>query len=355
MVSEEAASWSLTEWEWQSLDSTFNLAAGQPTGISLPHTEETAHLLADLLGGREKVDAVAVALERYVGTFSRLTGQSISRTAGVPLLHYSASQAIEIAAHTLKRSGMDSVALMTPTFDFIPALLSRCGLRTVGLPEDLLYDPPAIRALDVDAVFIIVPNNPTGLELNESEFRGILEVAAAAGRPVVCDFSLRGYGSSLYDQYQLLRDSGVAYLTIEDSGKWWPLGDLKIGMLVSSDALHPVATRTSRESLLSVPTVVVRALTSIMSRSIDDEQNGNLSDRDFLRKILNENRSLLHDRLRGTEFTVRTHGDTLNVEWIESGGLLDSTELCFKELTHGVAVLPGKPFFGTRPRRAAAT
>ena len=153
----------LTRWEWQGLRGDYNLADGH---AHQGQNHGQLELLRDL--GRLYLAAEATEQSRLQEDFRR----QFFRLACQPgqdglkaLYHYSASMSIDVAAMYLSTT-CQSVNLIHPTFDNIPAILTRRGLKLKPLDEEALKRPSeALAKADGESVFLVCPNNPTGFEL----------------------------------------------------------------------------------------------------------------------------------------------------------------------------------------------
>lgn len=168
---------------------------------------------------------------------------------------YSSTLATDIVARALPVGAR--IALLHPTFDNIADLFRTRGLLLLPMSEEALLQrewpgPP------VDVVMITHPNNPTGLVTPPEHLRSLAEHAARHGQTVIVDAAFRGQvREAQYDTYEILDAAGADWIVFEDTGKLWPMHELKIGMLASSDACRLPIERAFSESLLSASPVVL--------------------------------------------------------------------------------------------------
>jgi histidinol-phosphate/aromatic aminotransferase/cobyric acid decarboxylase-like protein len=92
------------------------------------------------------------------------------------LLSYAASISAIVAAMFVHQRRL-SVALVEPCFDNLRALLVNVGVPLQPLPEQVLYDPDLIyerlaQTVAADVVFLVDPNNPTGVSMLKDGRRG---------------------------------------------------------------------------------------------------------------------------------------------------------------------------------------
>src|SRR4029077_18285200 len=133
------------------------------------------------------------------------------------------------------------------------------------------YDPESIYEnlksnVKADALFLVDPNNPTGFTLTgtaqneELTKKGFLEVFRYAKdykKLLIFDFCfasflLPGTELGIFEIYKELEDSGVSYITIEDTGKTWPLQDAKVAIVKTSKDLHDEIYNIHTSYLLNV-------------------------------------------------------------------------------------------------------
>jgi aspartate/methionine/tyrosine aminotransferase len=145
-----------------------------------------------------------------------------------------ASNSIDVVATWLAEKQLKT-ALIEPTFDNLYLILKRRGIDLTALPETLLHTGEFKTAFsNVDALFLVNPNNPTGKVLSRNQFVDIAEWCAANNKVLILDNTFRFFVPQLFDAYQILLDSGVTFLSIEDTGKVWPTQEIKASLLFCS-------------------------------------------------------------------------------------------------------------------------
>ena len=157
---------SLTEWGWQGLRTRHNLADGHARQSLHPYQQRVLNDLPSIFmaSALMPLDEQEMSL---ANAFFNLGGQTSAMKLGIPLVHYSSSVSIDITARALHAVDRNNVGLVTPTFDNIPLLLRRNGLNITAIPEELLWSETAAMnkyLAEIDALFIVMPNNPTGRE-----------------------------------------------------------------------------------------------------------------------------------------------------------------------------------------------
>lgn len=329
----------LTEWEWVGLQQVWNLADGHSHFSLQSSGKSPIAAMARIFRSidRRSQDDYET---HFIETFFGMAQQSIPVLRSA--LHYSCSTTIDLVAKTLKASGVSTVGVLTPTFDNIAQLTQRAGLRLHPIPETELCRPnPKCQSWlsDCDAVFLVLPNNPTGWEPTRQEVENLFEAAAAYGKPVVIDFSFRFYSKLCrWDQYALAANlPKLEWIFIEDTGKTWPLAEMKVGIASASARFHRTMSDVTGELLLNVSPFILELLTQTIKA---DAQVEALQ----ARRVVAENRAQLRSCITPLPIEVLSCKSTISVEWLRfthRQGIGAITDL----LADGLAVLPGAPFF----------
>lgn len=275
--------------------------------------------------------------------FLRTIGQhSAPVGTGRILSCYSSTLATDIVARALPAGA--TVAVLHPTFDNIADLFVTRGLKLVPLSEEALLDknwpaPP------VRAVVVTHPNNPTGLVMPEEHLRSLAAHATRHGQTVIIDASFRGQvREAQYDSYAVLDEAGTDWITIEDTGKLWPMFELKIGMLAYSERMTFPIQRAFSESLLSASPVVMLLVKALA----DDWADGGY---ERAHALVEGNRTILRQELESVgRLRLADPKSQISVARVElplDGP--DSAELYKDMVAHGVHVLPCPPFHWADP------
>ena len=330
----------LTSHQWTALRKSFNLADGHSRqGQSRVQKELLQHLprwyLECEAASQQDIE------EEFETAFFDAAGQPTAHTVGLSL-HYSASVAIAIAAKQLSDRG-GQVLVMHPTFDNIPALLAHHHVPMAPLAcEDVIEFGPTPSS--VSALLLVIPNNPTGESIEPESFRRIAERCAREGILLVIDFSFR-FISELHtwDQYAVLVESGVDFLCVEDTGKTWPVLDMKVGMLLASPRMRRAVTDITEDYLLNVSPFMLKLITEYIKSD---------PERSWLR-IADENRMRLRDVLAGTGADLLDGHAARSIAWVRLPDGWDGDEFCCWASDHGVAMCPGGPFYWNDPEQGA--
>jgi len=256
--------------------------------------------------------------------------------SGRILTCYSSTLATDVLARALPAGS--TIALLHPTFDNIRDLFVTRGHTLRPLAEE------AVRAMDwpappVSAVFVVQPNNPTGLVLPAQGLRSLAEHCAANGQTVIIDASFRGQDRrAQYDCYAILDAARADWVVIEDTGKLWPVHELKIGMLVFSDRTRLPIGRAFSESLLSASPVILLLVKALAA----DWVNGGY---ERARSIIDGNRRVVGRAAESVGLALADPASTISVARIglpDAGP--DSAVLYEAMASRGVHVLPCGPF-----------
>ncbi|MEC4819671.1 MAG: aminotransferase class I/II-fold pyridoxal phosphate-dependent enzyme, partial [Scytonema sp. PMC 1069.18] len=224
----------LTDYEASSLSRIYNFTDGHAR-YNYP---ESQNRISDLLLSTDlsTLDHRQQALEHnFFKNFFSLGSQSphFETTLFCP----SASTSIEIIANYLRLQKF-SVALIEPVFDNLADILKRHSIPLLPLDETSFgemspYD--VVKNTKTNAIFLAIPNNPTGHIFTDTEFEQIVEACKVTGKILIVDFCFRFFAPTMFnwDQYEILDNSGIDYLAIEDTGKTWPTFELKVSTLTT--------------------------------------------------------------------------------------------------------------------------
>jgi enduracididine biosynthesis enzyme MppP len=255
---------------------------------------------------------------------------------------YSSSVAMDITARALaERTG--SVALIHPTFDNIPDLLRARGLDLVPIAERRFEEGLADLPSEVGAVFVTTPNNPTGWVLGQAGLERLAAWCAETGRILAMDTCFRGQDvRAQYDTYRLLDDSGAEWVVIEDTGKLWPMLELKAGFLAWGGRTRLEIAEAFDDVLLSVSPLVLLLIT----RLARDAADGGYAE---MARLLEGNRRTLGEITGPAGLVMKEPGSRISVAQLELPESVGAaTEFYVRLLEHNVHVLPCEAFHWAR-------
>ena len=159
----------------------------------------------------------------------------------------SATESINLAIRALmvKKDDINRplhIGVIDPTPSFIRKTMKRYGVAITPIPEARLVEGQVNTLPDgLDAVFVTTPNNPTGQHLQRPAFRALAEHCRDQDMVLMADFSFRLFAPyETWRQYDVLMESGCSFIGIEDTGKAFAMGGLKLGMMVASPDLKDI-------------------------------------------------------------------------------------------------------------------
>jgi len=335
----------LTRFEWVALMTEHNLADGHARQGTPSELEGVIERLPAIFRAAEAAQQVDVQRD-FEDVFFRAAGQpSVLERANPPLYHYSASMSIEAVANHLRVEGL-RVGLLNPTFDNIPDILKRHGVPLVPLPESVFSAPEAVdRWEEFDALFLVVPNNPTGCDPGPGAVERVALECRRRGVLLIIDFSFRFFSDHLdtRDTYAFLQDNDVDHIGIEDVGKLWPVLDLKLGSLVVGTRRFEALEAITDDMILNVSPFVFALIAEAGRSGVVGSA----------RSTSVRNRAVLVKELAGGPVSVMDGGATMSVAWLLLPEGWDGIEVCGWLQERGIAVLPGGPFFWAGPEQGA--
>lgn len=344
MARETGRDASLTTWEWMGLHQPFNLADGHAHQDPTPDQEAVIFALPQLYAQASLRDQSSYE-DDFARAFYTTMGQRAALSLSRPIFHYSSSVSIDVIAKLLVARSARRVALLSPTFDNIPLLLRRAGLQLLPWSEQLLLAAPSQPPSGCDAIVLVTPNNPTGSELTQHQLLAVAEAAASAGTILILDASFRSFSKPPHwDQYATLSGvDGLQYLIIEDTGKAWPIAELKLGFVCGSHGLLDLVRDISDEVLLNVSPLLLSLLTGF----VVSEEQGRATRRDISTSaavLASANRVVFRHAITGGPFQVACPESHISVEWLGLPDSWDAVNLASWLARYGIALLPGGPF-----------
>jgi aspartate/methionine/tyrosine aminotransferase len=254
---------------------------------------------------------------------------------------YSSTLATDIVARAMPADTV--IAVLHPTFDNISDLLAARGHSLVPLSESMVRDrrwpvPPT------RAIMVAHPNNPTGLIMTEKHLRSLGEHAVRYRQTVIIDASFRGQvRAAQYDTYAVLDAVGADWIFIEDTGKLWPVHELKIGLLAYSGRTDLPIERAFSESLLAVSPVVLQLVTALAA----DWRVGGY---ERARRMVERSRAAVRTAIEREGLRLAEPASRISVAQIELPARGPDAVSLYKELlARGVHVLPCARFYWAEP------
>ncbi len=248
----------LTELEQRAIDAPINLADGHPRQDLTPEQWRITERLPALLAEAQEEDFETLERRAQRRFLDSLRQDAAPVDRGRVFSVYSSSVATMVVGRVL-RERHTKVALVHPTFDNIPDLL-RVDHELVPISEEELDagDLGAVDRARASALWVTTPNNPTGWLLERDGFVRLADEAARRGITLCLDTSFRGFDvRAQYDTYDVLERTGVEYVVVEDTGKLWPVAELKLGLLAVSESLSTAVEHALSDVLLTVSPLVL--------------------------------------------------------------------------------------------------
>ncbi|MGW6857016.1 aminotransferase class I/II-fold pyridoxal phosphate-dependent enzyme [Streptomyces xanthophaeus] len=336
----------LTRYEILALDGDINVSDGHPRQSLTTGQQAVIDRLPELFHSSAR-EGFADLESRAQREFLHSLGQlSAPVEAGRVLSCYSSSVAMEVVARSLS-DVCKTIGLIHPTFDNIPDLLRGRGIGLVPLDEQELIQGRVPALAEVDAVFLTVPNNPTGAVIGPAALRTIAESCAGHGKILVLDTSFRGFVTEeREDTYALLDRTGVHYVIIEDTGKLWPLSELKLGFIGHSAACPLDLYENLSDVLLSVSPFVL----ALVAEFADEAGAGGYQ---RLHTLVSRNRRILREALEDTEARLPGNPSDVSVSMIDLPAPLDAGRVWADLKASGLHVLRCEPFYWAAPARGS--
>lgn len=256
-----------------------------------------------------------------------------------------ASNSIDIVAAWLHKENKRT-ALIEPAFDNLYLLLKRRNVDVVSFNEKKLKDREAlletISTGKIDALFLVNPNNPTGLEMTEDEFIYLVKACERNKITILLDRTFRLYGNYNFDDYKILDEYDVDYILIEDTGKTWPTQDMKISLMVYSASIGIEVRKLYEEIYLCSSNFSLAILKKFI------EITTILGTEKTIKAEVRKRYEMIKLALSKTKIKFIENEDRCQLPfcWVDiSNTQLSDIEFCAKLKEYNIAVLPGRYFY----------
>ncbi|WP_146739250.1 aminotransferase class I/II-fold pyridoxal phosphate-dependent enzyme [Candidatus Bartonella washoeensis] len=264
-----------------------------------------------------------------------------------------ASNSIDIVGAYLACS-RKRTALLLPCFDNLPLLMRRRNVNLVPLLEDDLFifssDKDALSNYfienSLDALFIVNPNNPTGMIFNENQLSNIADVCRERTVILIIDATFSFYDRKKPDYHKILDSSGVKYVIIEDSGKTFPTQDMKASLMLFHSELKSAIQQIYEEIFLCVSPFILEVISRIVEKASE------IGLEEVLWKEVDVRRTNFRNILNQTnlEIAKKSVESAMPLEWIDCSATgfsdLEFVQHC---KAFGLCLLPGRYFYWSRP------
>lgn len=274
---------------------------------------------------------------QFLGAYSRVSGEPVAPEDVV--LFPSASQAIDTVAKYLAEQRVKRISVPSPTFDSLPRLMRRAGLELEPFRQE--DDDEVIEAVyRSDAIFLVLPNNPTGTVIGRRAAARLPIAAKASGCRVIFDRTWRFYQER---QFSSWLDEDFDWINIEDTGKTWSTLETKISFVrARSQAALAGIQDIFHESWIRTPPLNLHVAAQAIVREGGSRR---------AKAAMAENRSRLLQALRPMGFELISEPAGFALLRLPATCSIGSVELTEALLSTGIAVLPGGPFFWDDPQR----
>jgi len=334
----------LTGYEIDSLPHSFNLTDGHVFRRWSAAEEAIIDRSAQLFKDNTRQRQAEIERE-YIEDFLLLARQTFDDQDLGYLTCFTASMAFEIVANYLRLNNL-RLALIEPCFDNLADIFRRHQVPMHPIPDFLLESTGdtferVLNGLDVDAICLVTPNNPTGSALTEGNLRKLIRYCADRRKLLILDNCFRAYlpRKMVHDQYRLVLQAGIDAVLVEDTGKTWPTSEIKAPFFAVTrarglyDRIYDIYT----DFLLHISPVGIKLMHEFIRLSLQDDMAS-------IHKVVRVNREALYENLAGT-FLMPCERQFASVAWLRIDFPLTGLELKRILGEHGVFVLPGNYFF----------
>ena len=338
----------LTDFEIDGLHSHFCLADGHAYQDLHPAFAHIIQSLPQLWHN---------AADRTIPEAEQVFNETYSAFIGAPILkHYdhfcicpTASNSIDIIAAVLKALQLNAV-MIEPTFDNLALLTRRRGVSLSSLRDKAVFDAAEANEIDnqfpelknFGALFIVHPNNPTGLILSEQGFKNMVNFCKKHNMLMVIDNCFRMYRRNTFNDYKILIESSVSFMAFEDTGKVWPTQDLKASLIYFSEDLKTIFKEIYNEVYLCVSNFTLGIISSFFTATMKAGVKRTIWD------IVDGRRAMLRKTIQGSRLSLsdKSIHSNLPVEWlVYSGDDKNDLSICQELKQLNLAVLPGRQFY----------
>jgi aspartate/methionine/tyrosine aminotransferase len=331
-------------------------------GLKTPYDFANGHAYHDLSQAFDPVmnDLQAIwadAKQKPIAVMEERFKKAIADIIPSPMLgdhaHYSlfptASNSIDAVSAWLKSKNYKA-GLIEPVFDNLYLLLKRRQVPLTPIYEQDFINLDVLEAKiklnDLDALLLVSPNNPTGFQLTIEEFKAVCALCEKMGVTLILDATFGFYSRNGYDEYQILADTGIEYIVVEDTGKTWPTQELKVSLMAYSSSIAPAMREIYEEVYLCHSNFSVGLLSCLIEHTVKEGLVNTVW------KEVDRRREKLAAALDGTGMTmnISNRAVPLPLAWVNctATGLTD-LEVIDAMKVHHIALLPGRFFYWNTP------
>ncbi|NNA56562.1 MULTISPECIES: aminotransferase class I/II-fold pyridoxal phosphate-dependent enzyme [Pseudomonas] len=334
----------LTELEVFGLSAQYNLADGHSYISAKTHYQPVLSALPELWNLAADTSVPQMEKE-FKDKFAEYFGLDGLRQHECFSICPTASNSIDIVG-AWARAMEYRVGLVEPTFDNLAQLLRRREVELEPIPESTINDIQALKQLiqqkQLNAVFLVNPNNPTGLVINQSLMTEIIDLCKQLDVVLILDTSFRFCHRTHVDEYALLTEKKLSFIILEDSGKQWPTLDTKASLLSYSADIAPLIRNIYEEIYLCSSNLSLKLISAFIEHTIS------LGGVSYIHGLIMKNAQTVREQLANTLVSIEEvdPDSTMTIMWlnIERTGMTD-LELINYLAQYDVAALPGRYFY----------
>jgi len=321
-----------------------NVAEGYPRFGFTAHQQEIVDRFPDFMAEANRVPYSILESRAQRALLHAVGQRSAPVGTGRILSYYAAGVAIDIVGRCLA-GRTERVAVIHPTLDCLPALIRSRGVQVVPFNESRFDRRDPLDGLDgIGGLYIANPNNPTGTVVDATRLRRLAESCARREVALAIDACFRVFDKrAQYDHYAILDETGVDYVVVEDTGKLWPLGGVRLSFLAFAEHSQLGIPEASSDLLMMAPpfsTLVVEAFAH-------DLAAGGM---DVIHDRLTRNRDILAAALEDCPLaTLDSRESKVSMALVKLAPGISSTRLWGHLLRRGVSSVPGRPMWWARP------
>ena len=335
----------LTQYEYSKLSKKFNFTDGYMHRKLTKAEQSIINDLSKIFKEAEREQCQQ--LERdFIKSYFKLARQSVQFDSVQYLFCTSASISLEIVANYLRLHNK-SVTLVEPCIDTLVNILRRHKVKLRPLSDQLLDKDSFlenIERLNSDAICLVSPNNPTGLEISRENFIKLTNYCKTKKKILILDASCRIFSDpdSIFDHYGLLARSKANFLVVENTGKVFPTKNLKLSILAVSNNLYQSIYDIHSDFILFTPPFTIKLLTKFVDLYIKE-------DLFTVWATIQKNRQSLYEVIDGS-FLKPRETQTSCTAWLELEGIT-ATKLKSWLENAGIYVIPGTNLYWSDPKK----
>jgi aspartate/methionine/tyrosine aminotransferase len=326
-------------------DAETNVAEGYPSWVLTPTQRRIVERLPELMLAAHSTPYSVLEANAHRALLWGLGQRNAPIGTGQILSYYSAGVAIDVVGRCLA-ARTDAIGVIHPTLDCLPAMMRSRGPRVIPVSESRLRRRDPLAGLEpIGGLYIANPNNPTGGVLDPDQLRSLARSCERRGVSLAIDSCFRVFDPrAQYDMYEVLDATGVDYVVIEDTGKLWPTGGVRLAFLAFPAHSKLGVPEASADLLFIAPpfaALVVEAFARDMAA-------GGMA---VIHERIARNRAILGEALAGTDAGELIAPDSrVSMALIRLAAPWSSTRLWGRLIRRGVNAVPGRPIWWARPR-----